>query len=170
MTTTDYLINAVFLLLVVLRQTRERQLDARSVVTPLALVFFVAQRYVHTLPTAGNDLVFIGLLTGLGLSLGLLSGFTTRVRVARGVALARVGWLAGGLLVAGIGSRMVFAFVVGHGAGPAIRTFSIAHHIGAAAWPVALVAMALCEVTARIAIVQLRARRLTAAALYRLPA
>jgi hypothetical protein len=170
MTPTDYLINAAFLLLVVLRQTRERQLDRRSVVIPLALVFFVAQHYVHTLPTAGNDLVFIGLLTGLGVSLGLLGGFATRVRVAGGVALARVGWLAGGLLVAGIGSRMVFAFAVSHGAEPAIRTFSIAHHIGAAAWTVALVAMALCEVTVRIAIVQLRARRVTAAALYRLPA
>jgi len=169
MTTSDYLINAVFLLFV-LRQAREHQLDRRSLVVPLVLVFFVAQRYVHTLPTAGNDLVFIGLLTGLGLSLGLLCGFATQVRVAGGVGLARVGWLAGGLLAAVIGSRMVFAFALNHGAEPAIRAFSIAHHVGAAAWPVALVAMALCEVTARIAIVQLRARRLTAAALYRLPA
>jgi hypothetical protein len=54
MTTSDYLINAVFLL-VVLRQARERQLDRRSVVVPLALVFFVAERYVHSLPTAGNE-------------------------------------------------------------------------------------------------------------------
>ncbi len=75
------------------------------------------------------------------------------------MALARVGWLAGGLLVAGISARTVFVFAVGHGAEPAIRGFSIAHQIGAAAWPLALVSMALCEVTARLVIVQLRGRR-----------
>jgi signal transduction histidine kinase len=40
-TTTDYLINAVFLLIIV-RQAWERELDLRSVVVPLALVAFVA--------------------------------------------------------------------------------------------------------------------------------
>ena len=54
MTTSDYLINAAFLL-VVLRQTRERELDLRSFVVPLAIVFFVARQYVHALPTAGKD-------------------------------------------------------------------------------------------------------------------
>jgi hypothetical protein len=163
MTTSDYLINAVFVL-VVLRQARERQLDLRSIVVPLAIVAFVAHQYVHTFPTAGNDLVLIGMLTALGLTLGIVSGFATHVRAGDGVALARVGWLAGGLLVAGIGSRMVFAFALSHGAEPAVRSFSIAHQIGGAAWTVALVAMALCEVTSRIAIVQLRGRRVTAAA------
>jgi len=58
---------------------------------------------------------------------------------------------------------MVFVFALSHGAEPAIRGFSIAHQIGAAAWPVALVSMGLCEVTARLATVQLRGRRLLAA-------
>jgi hypothetical protein len=90
-----------------------------------------------------------------------MSGFATHVRAGReGFALARVGWVAGALLVAGISSRIVFAFVVTHGAEPAIRTFSIAHQVSAAAWPVALVFMAICEVTARVVTVQLRGRRL----------
>jgi hypothetical protein len=161
MTTSDYLINAVFVV-VVLRQARERRLDLRAFVIPLVIVFFVAQRYVHSLPTAGNDLVLVALLAAVGLTLGLLCGLATHVRVRDGEALARVGRLAAGLLIAGIGARMVFAFAIGHGAKPAIRDFSIAHHIGAAAWPVALVSMALCEVTARLVIVQLRGRRLTA--------
>jgi hypothetical protein len=59
-------------------------------------------------------------------------------------------------LIAGIGSRMVFAFAISHGARHSVASFSIAHHIGAAAWPVALVLMALLEVSTRIAIVQLR--------------
>jgi hypothetical protein len=162
MTTTDYLINAVFVF-VVIRQARERRLDFRSFVAPLVVVFFVAQRYVHSIPTAGSDLGLVALLAGVGLTLGVLSGFATHVRAAAGgVAFARVGWLAGGLLIAGISARMVFVFAVSHGAEPAIRSFSVAHHIGAAAWPVALVSMALCEVTARLLTVQLRGRRLTA--------
>ena len=158
MTTSDYIINAAFVL-VVLRQARERELDRRGIVVPLALVFFVARMYVHSFTTSGNDLFFVGVLALVGLTLGTLSGAATHVRASNGVALARVGWLAGILLVAGICTRMVFAFAVSHGAAPAVRSFSIAHHIGEAAWPVALVAMALLEVTTRIAIVQVRGRR-----------
>jgi hypothetical protein len=156
MTITDYLINAVFLL-VVARQAKERELDRRSVIVPLILVFFVAQMYLHSIPTAGNDLVLIGLLAAVGLTLGIASGFATHVRAGKnGLAVARVGWLAAALLVAGIGSRMVFAFALSHGARAAIASFSYSHQIGAAAWPVALVLMALLEVSTRIAIVQLR--------------
>jgi hypothetical protein len=163
MTTTDYLINAAFVF-VVLRQARERRLDRRSLVLPLVAVYFVAQRYVHSIPTAGNDLVLLGVLASVGLTLGILCGFATNVRAGGdGLALARVGWVAGGLLIAGIGARMVFVLALSHGAEPAIRGFSIAHQIGAAAWPVALVSMALCEVTARLAIVQLRGRRVQVA-------
>jgi hypothetical protein len=163
MTTTDYLINAAFVF-VVLRQARERRLDRRSLVLPLVAVYFVAQRYVHSIPTAGNDLVLLGVLASVGLTLGILCGFATNVRAGGdGVALARVGWVAGGLLIAGIGARMVFVFALSHGGEPAIRAFSIAHQIGAAAWPVALVSMGLCEVTARLATVQLRGRHLLAA-------
>jgi hypothetical protein len=163
MSTMDYLINAGFVLMVI-KQSRERRLDRRALVIPLALVFLVAQQYLHSIPVSGNDLVLIGLLACAGLSLGLLSGFATHVRPGGGgFALARVGWVAGGLLVAGISSRMVFAFTVTHGAEPAIRSFSIAHQISAAAWPVALVSMAICEVTVRVVTVQLRGRRLQTA-------
>jgi hypothetical protein len=163
MSTSDYLINAAFVLLVI-RQSRERQLDRRALVLPLVLVFFVGQQYLHTIPVGGNDLVLIGLLTCAGLSLGLLSGFATHVRAgANGFALARVGWIAGFLLVTGIGSRMVFAFLVTHGAEPAVRSFSINNHIDAAAWPVALVSMAICEVTVRVVTVHLRGRHMQSA-------
>ncbi len=162
MTTTDYLINAVFVF-VVLRQARERRVDARSFLVPMAVVLYVGHIYVHSVPTAGSDLVLVGLLACVGLALGLLGGFATHVRVgANGGALARVGWIAGALLIAGITSRLVFVYAVHHGAYHAVSAFSIANHIGAAAWPVALVSMALVEVSARLVTVQLRARRLTA--------
>lgn len=156
MTTSDYLINAVFIF-VVLRQARERKLDLRSLIGPLAAVAFVSFNYVHSIPTSGNDLLFAGLLALAGLTLGVVSGFATHVRSdGDGDAYARVGWVAGFLLIAGIGSRLVFAFALGHGAGPAVRAFSISHQISATAWPLALVAMAILEVTTRLAIVHLR--------------
>lgn len=158
MTTTDYLINGLFVL-IVLRQAREHQLDLRSLLGPLAAVVFVAQLYIHTLPSYGNDLPFIFALASLGIMLGVMCGLATHVRASDGMAFARVGWLAGALLIAGIASRMVFAFALSHGAGPTIRTFSISHHISAAAWPVAFVSMAICEVTARLLVVQVRGRR-----------
>lgn len=163
MALTDYLINLVFVF-VVLRQARERRLDARSVIAPLALVVFVATHYVHAIPTGGDDLELVGALTGVGIALGVLCGYATHVRAdADGVRYARVGWIAAILLVVGISSRIAFVFALNHGAGPAIREFSIVHSIGASAWPVALVAMALCEVTCRIVVVQLRSLRLASA-------
>lgn len=160
MTITDYLINAVFVFFV-LRQARERRVDLRSLLVPLIIVFFVARNYVHSIPTAGNDLVLVGALVCLGLALGLAGGFATHIRrAADGQILARVGWVAGALLVAGISARMIFVFAVNHGAEAAVRSFSITHHIGAAAWPLALVAMALVEVMARQGTVHLRALRL----------
>ncbi len=159
MRTTDYLINAVFVL-IVFRQARERELDRRSVIVPLAIVAYVAHLYVRSIPTAGNDLVLIGALGGVGLALGIASGFATRVRAGEsGLPVARVGWIAGALLIAGIGSRMVFAFAVSHGGRHALASFSYTHQISGAAWPVALVLMALLEVSTRIAIVQLRGRQ-----------
>jgi hypothetical protein len=163
MTTPEYLLNAAFVLLVLL-QSRERELDRRSVIVPLALMLFVGHQYLQTVPTAGNDLVLIVALSLVGLTLGLLGGVATQVRAGgHGVALARVGWIAGGLLVLGIGSRMAFAFATSHGFEPSVRSFSLAHQIGAAAWPVALVLMALIEVGSRLAVVQVRGRRLVAA-------
>jgi hypothetical protein len=164
MTITDYLINAVFVFFV-LRQVRERRVDLRSLLVPLIIVFFVARNYVHSIPTAGNDLVLVAALVSVGLILGVAGGFATRVRrAADGDVLARVGWVAGALLIAGISARMIFVFAVNNGAGTAIRSFSIVHHIGAAAWPLALVAMALVEVAARQGTVHLRAYRLRHAA------
>jgi len=102
MALTDYLINAVFLL-VVLRQPRERRLDASSIIAPMALVVFVATHYVHTIPTGGSDLTLVLALTLLGLGLGVVCGYATDVRAdADGTRFARVGPVAATLLLIGI--------------------------------------------------------------------
>ena len=49
--------------------------------------------------------MIVGLLAGVGLTLGVLCGVATQVQAGpAGKALAQVGWLAGILLVAGIGA------------------------------------------------------------------
>ncbi len=159
MTTTDYLINAGLVLLV-FRQMRDQQLDRRSIIMPLVLMVSIGGQYLHALPTAGNDLVLIGLLATVGLTLGTLSGFATSVRAGdNGYAIARVGWGAAALLLVGLLARMAFVFAADNGAGHAIASFSSTNHIGAAAWPTALVLMAILEVVTRIVIVQIRGRQ-----------
>jgi hypothetical protein len=157
MTTTDYIINAILVLLVV-RQIRERRLDLQSLLLPVVLVGLAARQYLHSVPTAGNDLVLVGALGGVGATLGILCALSTHVRLgADGVALARAGWVAAALWIGGIGSRMAFAYAAAHGAGPAIGRFSVVHHItGGAAWTAALVLMALAEVVARLVTLQAR--------------
>jgi hypothetical protein len=159
MSATEYLINAVFVLLVV-RQAHERELDTKSLVMPLVLVAFVAHTYLHSIPAAGNDLVLIAALAAVGLGCGAASGFATHVRIGReGRATARVGWSAAVLLIVGISSRMLFVFALSHGFEPTIRGFSAAHDIGAAAWSAALVTMAVVEVATRVVIVHARGAR-----------
>lgn len=164
MTTTDYLINAALILLVV-RQIRERRVDVRSLILPAVLVYTIAGSYLHSIPTAGNDLVLIVGLASLGLALGSTSAFLHNMRVGSdGVALARAGWAAVGLWIAGMGARLVFVLAAEHGAGKAIAHFSAANSItGKNAWVTALVLMAVCEVASRLATLQLRAYRLTSA-------
>jgi hypothetical protein len=159
MTTTDYIINAA-LIFMVFHQMRDKELDIRSALIPLGLVFGIGQHYLTTLPTAGNDIVLIGLLAVVGISLGIASGFATSVRAGdNGNAVARVSWRAAGLLLVGICARMAFVFAVKNGAGHAIASFSAANHVTAAAWPVALVSMAILEVVVRILVVQVRGRQ-----------
>ena len=164
MTTTDYLINAGLVLLVVF-QIRERRVDLRSFVLPAVLAGLAAQHYLHSIPTAGNDLVLSVALASLGVILGTSSAFLTSMRVGSdGIVLARAGWLAAGLWVAGMGARMGFVLASEHGAHRAIAQFSAAHQItGAEAWTAALVLMALCEVASRLAALALRAYRITSA-------
>jgi hypothetical protein len=164
MTTTDYLINAALVFLVV-RQIRERRVDVRSLILPVVLVYTIAGSYLHSIPTAGNDLVLIVGLASLGLILGSTSAFFHTMRVGSdGVALARAGWIAAGLWIAGMGARITFVLAAEHGAGKAIAHFSAATSItGKDVWVTALVLMAVCEVAARLATLQLRAYRLTSA-------
>jgi hypothetical protein len=150
MTTTDYLVD-IALLLVVFRQIREGRIDARFVLIPLGIVGFVGHNYLHSIPTAGNDLLLIAVLVAVGATLGIAGGFATRVRFNGEHALARAGVLAVTLWVLGMGSRMAFQLYSDHGGAEAITRFSVSHHITSAnAWVTAFVLMAVTEVATRV--------------------
>jgi len=160
-----YLINALLVLLVV-RQIREHQLDLRALAVPVLAVAAAAVMFLHAVPGGGSDIALDLLGVSAGAAMGAAGGLATRLRLtADGRPLGRVGALAAGMWIAGVGARMVFYFAATHGAGPAIAAFSIAHHItGPAAWTAALVMMALADVLTRLAVVWTRGRRLTATA------
>ena len=157
-----YLINALLILLVV-RQIREHQLDLRALAVPVLAVAAAAVMFLHSVPSGGGDLTLDLACISAGAAMGAIGGLATRLRPgADGRPLGRAGVLAASMWIAGVGARMVFYFAATHGAGPAIARFSVAHHItGPGAWTAALVMMALADVTARLAVVYLRGRRLT---------
>jgi hypothetical protein len=161
MTFTDWLIDLA-LIAIVLRQLRWAQLDRRFVLIPLVLVGVTAHSYLHTIPTAGNDPILIGLFLAIGLALGIVGGFTTLVRVvAPGEIRVRASALAASLWVGSMTARLVFIVWATHGGADALGRFSAQHSITAgSAWTAALVLMALAEVISRIGLICFRGYRL----------
>ncbi len=160
MSTTEYVLNATLVLVVVL-QLRGRRLEGWSFITPFAVVAFVASKYLRSIPTGGNDLLLIGLGVTAGLTLGILCGLFTLVYRREGALFARATGIAAVLWILGIGARVAFSLYATHGGGPSIARFSAAHSLTMDAWVDALVLMALCEVVSRSTLLILRSRRLS---------
>jgi hypothetical protein len=161
MTPTDYIIDSVLVLLVLL-QIKERPLTTHTLIRPLIIVSVAVITYLHGIPTAGNDLVLIGTLALLGLTIGLASGQTVLMRRgADGEILARSGWASGFFWVLGMGSRFAFAVWIAHGGAAGIGQFSAQHAITSGeAWTAALLAMAVFEVCGRSLVQATRRHRL----------
>jgi hypothetical protein len=156
MTTTEW-ITDIALLLVVFRQIRESRLDLPQIALPLGIVAWVAHHYLHSIPTAGHDLVLILALVAVGAALGIAGGIYTRVRFAGGEVLVKAGLVAGTLWVVGMGARMGFQLWSENGGAGSIERFSVAHQITSdQAWVTALVLMAVTEVVTRISTILIR--------------
>lgn len=165
MSAGDYALNAL-LIAVVIRQVRGKRLTVAGLVWPIALVGVAAVKYLHGIPTAGNDaaLVVAGGVVGAGLGAG--AGLLTDVRALPGGGLlAKASVPAAVLWVTGTGARMGFALFAENGGAAAIARFSAANRItGASAWTSCLILMALAEVVGRTAALAWRGRRVRAAA------
>jgi hypothetical protein len=133
MTTTDYLIDSVLVLLV-LFQIKERSLTTKTLVRPLVIVGIAVANYLHGIPTAGNDLVLVAILALVGIAIGLASAETVLMRVGGdGDVLARAGWASGFFWVLGMGSRFAFIVWITHSGDSSIAHFSAQHTITASA-------------------------------------
>ncbi|MEW1698992.1 MULTISPECIES: hypothetical protein [unclassified Streptomyces] len=158
MTFTDWLVD-IALLLVVFRQLREGRLGLRSYLLPLGIVAFFASRYLHGLPTEGNDLVLIGATVVVGAALGIAGGIFTRVRSLNGDLMIKAGAVSAALWVLGMGSRMAFQLWVDHGGAAVVGRFSVQHQITSEqVWVTALLLMAVTEVVTRLATIFVRSR------------
>lgn len=161
MTVTDYLLNGALVALVVL-QIRGRRMTTRMLLLPVVAVGIVAVDFLHSVPTAGNDLVLIMAGALCGLVLGTACGLATRVfRRTDGIPIAKAGAIAALLWVVGVGARVAFALYATHGGGDAIGRFGIAHQITSPeAWATCLVLMAIAEVVSRTAVLAAKQHRL----------
>ncbi|HWH12618.1 MAG TPA: hypothetical protein VG165_15960 [Solirubrobacteraceae bacterium] len=161
MNTTDYLLNAV-MVLVVLQLMRWNPVNLRNLLRPVLIAGGLGAYFLQSVPTAGNDLALdlAGLLLGGGL--GAACGALTFLRRgADGVTMARVGLAAAGVWIVGMGARIAFAYSSDHFAAHAITRFSIDNQItSAAAWTTAFVLMALATVLVRLVVIRVRAHRL----------
>ena len=159
MTITEYLMNIGLIALVIL-QVRGHKVTRARLVFPLVATVFVAAQFLHTIPTAGNDLVLILGFALVGAALGAGAGLLTNVRRDGPSAFAKAGMVAAVFWVVGIGARMGFALWVSHGGLNAVARFSSVHHItSATAWGAAFVLMAMAEVASRTGALYLKTRR-----------
>ena len=163
MSTSDYLIDSALVLLVLL-QIKERELTPMQLIRPVVILGIAIVSYLHGIPTAGNDLVLVGVLALVGGLIGVASGATVIFRRADdGRILFRAAWLSGIFWVLGMGSRFAFLIWITHGGEPSIVNFSAAHAItGGAAWTDALLGMAVFEVLGRSLTLALRRHQLQA--------
>ena len=165
MTFTDYLLDTVLVLLVV-RQIREGRLDRRALLLPLVIVGVVANSYLKTIPTSGNNLYLVAGLTLLGITFGTISALNTRVRSDGGrYPLVKANAVAAGVWIFSMSARMAFSIWATHSAGEATLTrFSIQHHLNGNVWTAALVLMALGEVITRVGLLAYRGHQVQQAA------
>jgi hypothetical protein len=159
MTITEYLLNIALVGLVVL-QIRGHRVTAARLLVPVVMTFWFVSQILHTIPTAGNDMVLEISLALVGAFLGVAAGFATSIRRLGDGAFAKAGALAAVLWIVGIGARVAFSLWVTHGGQPTITRFSVDHHITSGhAWAAAFVLMAMVEVTSRTGTLYLKTVR-----------
>jgi len=159
MTFSEYLLNIGLIGLVVL-QIRGHKITRARLLLPVVLTVWVASQFLHSIPTAGDDVVLVAVLAILGAGLGLAAGLATTVSRRGPGAFARAGALAAALWVVGIGARLGFSLWVSHGGQTSVARFSAAHGItSAAAWTAGFVLMAMLEVAIRTGVLYAKAVR-----------
>lgn len=160
MSTTQYLLNAGLLVLVLGTNLGRRVATPSRLLLPTSLVAIAAVLLLPSVPTAGNDvqLELAGLAAGV--AAGALAGMMMRVEWVGARAWTVAGAAYAAIWVGAIGGRMLFAAAANGPYATDIGLYSMRHHItGADAWATAFVVMALTMVLARVVVTTVKLAR-----------
>lgn len=162
MTITEYILNFALVGLVVL-QLRGHRITRARLLVPVVVTVWVAGQFLHSIPTAGNDVLLETSLASVGALLGVAAGLATSVKRIGAEAFAKAGAFAAVLWVVGIGARVAFSLWVSHGGRASVARFSAVHHITSGnAWAAGFVLMAMIEVALRTGVLFVKARQVGA--------
>ncbi|AGL20088.1 hypothetical protein [Actinoplanes sp. N902-109] len=159
---TNYLISIGILALTLTTALGTHEFSGKRLLRPLLIVAGVAALYLHSFPTAGNDVPLVLSFVGLGLILGIGSGLLVRVHrdTSTGKILTTAGAGFAALWTAVTAGRVLFIYGANHWFAEGIATFSRDHLItGADAWTAAFVLLALTMVVSRLAVTAIAASR-----------
>jgi hypothetical protein len=159
---TNYLISLGILALMLSTGLGTHEFTTARMVRPVVIVIAVAAFYLHSFPTAGNDVPLVLIFAAAGLVLGVCSGLLVRVHrdASTGKILTTAGFGFAALWIAVTAGRMLFIYGANHWFTAGIVSFSRHHLItGADAWTAAFVLLALCMVAGRLAVVAVAATR-----------
>ncbi|QNQ91165.1 DUF1453 domain-containing protein [Corynebacterium poyangense] len=151
---------SIGLIALVLRQLKGRELTVHGLLWPVGLVLWGVYDYFGRIPNHISDIFFVGILCLCGLLLGIGCGLLTLVYGQEGMIFAKASPTAATLWIIGMSSRLVFGIYALHGGAPTIGEISLKLQLHSqTTWANALVAMALCEVFSRTAILFVRRQR-----------
>src|SRR5690606_7536653 len=120
---TEWIIS-IALILVVIRQIRGRKLTLIGLLWPVPLVVWAAVDYMGDIPAYAADWMFVAVCCGAGLALGVGCGGLTDVYLQDGSVTARARWLAAGLWIVGMSSRLAFGLFAFDGGAEQIAELS----------------------------------------------
>ena len=151
---SDYLID-LLLILVVFRQLRRRLITPRTLIIPIILVLLAVLSYkslLRNVPAQGNNWTFIALCAVVGATLGLSSGYFTKIWIESDKVFAQASIASAALWVVGMGSRFGFSIFTNsrHGQDDLFRWSRSLHITTANTWAFALILMAILEVISRV--------------------
>jgi hypothetical protein len=160
--TTNYLISLGILTLVLATGLGTHPFSWARMLRPVVIVLGVAAYYLHSFPTAGNDVPLVLIFSVVGVMLGACSGLLVRVHrdASTGRILTTAGLGFAALWIAVTAGRLLFIYGADHWFTGSLVTFSRDHLItGADAWTAAFVLLSLCMVLARLAVTAVTALR-----------
>jgi hypothetical protein len=152
-------IGSIVLVLAVFRQIRPTRMTIRSVLWPLVVIAAVLYGFRGniTFSTQSNSMLMVVIGALVGVILGALCGFTTRVfSGAAGQPMAQVGVAAVVFWLIGMAGRLAFVVYVQNGGTQTVGQWTTALHMAPSTWVPLLLLMALGEILARTAVLTMK--------------